>query len=67
MNFSNQSPNCAIVHFDIAEKGVSQVKFIETHVVELKNRRDAITVDDNETVEEAVKVVKNLGYGCNHS
>jgi Cu2+-exporting ATPase len=45
------------------KKGLAQVKGVETHKVELNNRRAAITVDSNETVGEAVKAIKDLGYG----
>ncbi|GAA4432243.1 heavy metal translocating P-type ATPase [Ravibacter arvi] len=54
-----ESEHCAL----IVDKGLAQVKGIETHQVELNNRRAAITVDDNEVVAEAVKAVKELGYG----
>ena len=54
-----ESEHCAL----IVEKGLTQVKGIETHKVELNNRRAAITVDSNETVGEAVKAIKDLGYG----
>lgn len=54
-----ESEHCAL----IVEKGLAQVKGIETHQVELNNRRAAITVNDNEVVGEAVKAIKDLGYG----
>ncbi|WP_257657615.1 heavy metal translocating P-type ATPase [Parapedobacter lycopersici] len=54
-----ESEHCAL----IVEKGLAQVKGIESHKVELNNRRAAITVDDNEVVSEAVRAVKDLGYG----
>lgn len=54
-----ESEHCAL----IVEKGLAQVKGIETHKIELNNRRAAITVTDNETVGTAVKAVKDLGYG----
>lgn len=54
-----ESEHCAL----IVDKGLSQVKGIETHKVELNNRRAAITVSDAEAVTEAVKSIKNLGYG----
>src|SRR5690606_36677673 len=47
----------------IVDKGLSRVKGVETHKVELNNRRAAITVKDNEAVGEAVKAIKDLGYG----
>ncbi|MBO0340120.1 heavy metal translocating P-type ATPase [Flagellimonas profundi] len=54
-----ESEHCAL----IVEKGLAQVKGIETYQVELNNRRAAITVNDNEVVGEAVKAIKDLGYG----
>jgi len=53
------SEHCAL----IVEKGLSQVKGIESPKVELNNRRAAITANDSETVAEAVKAVRDLGYG----
>ncbi|MGJ1446982.1 heavy metal translocating P-type ATPase [Sphingobacterium spiritivorum] len=54
-----ESEHCAL----IVDKGLAQVKGIETHDVELNNRRAAITVKDNEAVGKAVKAIKDLGYG----
>ena len=54
-----ESEHCAL----IVEKGLVQVKGVETHKVELNNRRAAITVADTEAVGEAVKAIKDLGYG----
>lgn len=54
-----ESEHCAL----IVDKGLSQVKGIETHKVELNNRRAAITVKDSEVVADAVKAIKDLGYG----
>ena len=54
-----ESEHCAL----IVDKGLAQVKGVETHKVELNNRRVAITVNDNEVVGEAVKTIKDLGYG----
>ena len=54
-----ESEHCAL----IVEKGLAQVKGIETHKVELNNRRAAITVNNTEVVGEAVKAIKELGYG----
>ena len=51
--------HCAL----IVEKGLAEVKGIETHKVEVNNRRAAITVKGNETVGNAVKAIKDLGYG----
>ncbi len=54
-----ESEHCAL----IVEKGLAQVKGVESHKVELNNRRAVITVKDNEVVAEAVKAIKDLGYG----
>ncbi|TPD65713.1 heavy metal translocating P-type ATPase [Flavobacterium microcysteis] len=54
-----ESEHCAL----IVEKGLAQVKGIETHKVELNNGRAAITVANNGVVGEAVKAIKELGYG----
>lgn len=53
------SEHCAL----IVDKGLAQVKGVATHTVELNNRRAAITVTDNEAVSEAIKTIKDLGYG----
>ncbi|MGN6291269.1 MAG: heavy metal translocating P-type ATPase [Chitinophagaceae bacterium] len=54
-----ESEHCAL----IVEKGLAQVKGVESHKVELNNHRAAITVEDNEVVAEAVKAIRDLGYG----
>jgi len=54
-----ESEHCAL----IVEKGLAQVKGVESHRVELNNRRAAITVKNNEAIAEAVKAIKDLGYG----
>ncbi|WP_291286944.1 heavy metal translocating P-type ATPase [Flavobacterium sp.] len=54
-----ESEHCAL----IVEKGLAEVKGVETHKVEVNNRRAAITVKNNETVGNAVKAIKDLGYG----
>jgi Cu2+-exporting ATPase len=41
-----ESEHCAL----IVEKGLAQVKGVETHKVELNNRRAAITLADSEAV-----------------
>lgn len=53
-----ESEHCA----SIVEKGLAQVKGIETYKVELNNRRAAITTGDNEAIGEAVRAIKALGY-----
>ncbi|CAH0206850.1 heavy metal translocating P-type ATPase [Chryseobacterium sp. Bi04] len=54
-----ESEHCAL----IVEKGLAQVDGVESHKVEINNRRAGITVTDNETVGKAVTAIKNLGYG----
>ena len=54
-----ESEHCAL----IVEKGLAQVKGIKSHRVELNNRRAVITISNEEVLSEAVKVVKDLGYG----
>lgn len=53
------SEHCAL----IVDKGLAQVKGIESHKVELNNRRATITVNDTDTVTAAVKAIQDLGYG----
>lgn len=54
-----ENEHCAL----IVDKELAQVKGIESHKVELNNRRAVITAKDNEVVANAVKAVKDLGYG----
>ncbi|MFV0392087.1 MAG: heavy metal translocating P-type ATPase [Paludibacteraceae bacterium] len=54
-----ESEHCAI----IVEKGLERIKGIKSHRVELNNRRATITVENPDTVDEAIKAVKALGYG----
>lgn len=54
-----ESEHCAL----IVDKGLSQVKGIESHKIELNNKRAAITVKDNEVVGNTIKAIKDLGYG----
>ena len=53
-----ESEYCAL----ILDKGLAQVAGVETHKVEINNRRAAITVKGNETIDHAVKAIKDLGY-----
>jgi Cu2+-exporting ATPase len=54
-----ESKHCAL----IVEKGLARLKSIETHQVEMNNRRAVITVDNTQAVAEAIKAIKDLGYG----
>ena len=54
-----ESEHCSL----IVEKGLARLKGIETHRVELNNRRAVITVDNTQAVAEAITAIKDLGYG----
>lgn len=54
-----ESEHCAL----IVDKGLAQVKGVNSHMVELNNNRAAITVSNADVVLEAVKAIKDLGYG----
>lgn len=54
-----ESEHCAL----IVDKGLSQVKDIQTHRVELNNRRAVITIKENAAIAEAVSRISDLGYG----
>lgn len=54
-----ESEHCAL----IVDKGIAQVKGIESHKVELNNHRAEITVNNAEVIPEAVKAIRDLGYG----
>ncbi|MCC7523357.1 MAG: heavy-metal-associated domain-containing protein, partial [Chitinophagaceae bacterium] len=58
-----ESEHCAL----IVEKGLARVEGVESHKVELNNRRAAITVSNEEGVAKAVQAVKDLGYGVSTS
>ncbi|MHA6727493.1 heavy metal translocating P-type ATPase [Chryseobacterium sp. A301] len=53
------SEHCAL----IVDKGLSQVNGVESHKVELNNRRAVLTTENNEAVTRAVQAIKDLGYG----
>ncbi|MBB1139978.1 heavy metal translocating P-type ATPase [Myroides sp. WP-1] len=52
------SEHCALV----VEKGLTQVKGIESPQVELNNQRVAISISATEVIGQAVKKVRDLGY-----
>jgi Cu2+-exporting ATPase len=54
-----ESEHCAL----IVDKGIAQIKGIESHKVELNNNRAVITVSNNDVVSQAIKAIKDLGYG----
>lgn len=53
------SEHCAL----IIDKGLQSVKGIGTHRVELNNRRAVVEPTNIEAVPEAVKAIRDLGYG----
>lgn len=54
-----ESEHCSL----IVDKGLSNVKEITSHKVELNNRRAVIETDDALTaVPEAVRIIRGLGY-----
>ena len=53
------SEHCAL----IVDKALADVKGISSHRVELNNRRAAVVVESPEVTAEAVKAVRDLGYG----
>lgn len=54
-----ESEHCAL----IVEKGLAKVDGVESHKVEINNRRAAITVISSEIVGKAITAIKDLGYG----
>jgi Cu2+-exporting ATPase len=54
-----ESEHCAL----IIDKGLSKLKELNTHKVEFNNKRAVIGVDNVEGVSEAVKLIKEIGYG----
>lgn len=52
------SEHCAL----IVEKGLTQVKGVESAKVELNNQRVALAVKDGEVIGQAAKKVRDLGY-----
>lgn len=54
-----ESEHCAL----IVEKGLAKVEGVESHKVEINNRRAVITVTDKDTVAKAITAIKDLGYG----
>lgn len=52
------SEHCAL----LVDKELEKVEGILSHKVELNNKRAAITVRNNETVQQAIQAVKNIGY-----
>jgi Cu2+-exporting ATPase len=53
------SEHCAL----IVDHGIAKIKGIESHRVELNNKVAVIQTDNQESVSEAVKIIRDLGYG----
>ena len=54
-----ESEHCAL----IIDKELTKIKGLQTHKVELNNNRVRIGTNDQKTISEAVKAIKDLGYG----
>ncbi|GJM29638.1 MAG: copper-translocating P-type ATPase [Cyclobacteriaceae bacterium] len=54
-----ESEHCAL----IVNKGLDKVQGLDTHKVELNNRRAVIHSNNPQSISEAVKTIKDLGYG----
>lgn len=54
-----ESEHCAL----IVDNGLNQLKSIDSHKVELNNRRAVITSSNAEALTEAVNTIRDLGYG----
>lgn len=53
------SEHCAL----IVDNGIAKLKGVESHRVELNNKEAIIKIQNQETVSEAVKIIRDLGYG----
>ena len=53
------SEHCAL----IVDKGIGKLKSVDSHRVELNNKLAIITANDQETIPEIVKTIRDLGYG----
>lgn len=53
------SEHCAL----IVDDGIAKLKGVESHRVELNNKQAIIKTQNQETVSEAVKTIRDLGYG----
>lgn len=54
-----ESEHCALM----VDKGLSEIEGINTHKVELNNKRADITTDNElETIPKAAKAIRDLGY-----
>jgi Cu2+-exporting ATPase len=53
-----ESEHCAL----IVDNGIGKIKGIQSHRVELNNKRAVIQSNQQETLSEVVKTIRNLGY-----
>lgn len=53
-----ESEHCAL----IVDNGIAKLKGVESHRVELNNKQAVIKTHNQETVSEAVKTIRDLGY-----
>lgn len=53
------SEHCA----QIVDNGIAKLKGIELHRVELNNKQAVIQTNNQESISEAVKTIRDLGYG----
>ena len=53
------SEHCAL----IVDKGIGKLKSVDNHRVELNNKLAIITANNQETIPEIVKTIRDLGYG----
>ena len=54
-----ESEHCAL----IVDNGLAKLKGIESHRVELNNKQAVIQTNNQKTISEAVKTIRDLGYG----
>lgn len=54
-----ESEHCAL----IVDNGLAKLNGVESHRVELNNKEAIIETQNRETVSEAVKTIRDLGYG----
>jgi Cu2+-exporting ATPase len=54
-----ESEHCAL----IVDNGLAKLKGVVSHRVELNNKQAVIQTDNQETLTEAVRTIKDLGYG----
>jgi len=54
-----ESEHCAL----IVDNGLEKLSGVESHRVELNNKQAIIKTQNQETVSEAVKAIRDLGYG----